>query len=342
VACPLAVLARHEPETASGDPLHSPGKPTRPSSGVGPRTCLPAWLGGEHRRLRDRLRVRVESVVARAKLVERRPRRLAVALGLREPGHLPPRVLEERLQGRRRVDPVPVDLRAAQRRIDELVHLRVGRPLDFSQPVEVEELRDPGDLAGPVLEKRVVADVGASRSAGRMLGVQRRVQPGGGPAGVRLPGSVRVARAPDHLRGVTQHGREGGLRAELVRTAEPERQEPVDARVFDHDVLDPDELNREPVPQVSESLLVGPCGRGDVPGIRPRVEAAHATLPHQPLVEVHDPARLAEAARIGPVRPHLGLGNVKAEPCEDACEQARAAPADPEDDEQSARRRAHA
>ncbi len=71
---------------------------------------------------------------------------------------------------------------------------------------------------------------------------------------------------------------------------------------------------------------------------RARVVDGDAARAHQAPVEVDDPVRLAEAARVGVVGVDLRLGDVEAELAEHAREQARAAAAHADDEDQALRR----
>ena len=87
----------------------------------------------------------------------------------------------------------------------------------------------------------------------------------------------------------------------------PERQEPDRPRVLDDDVGAVAQLAAQPVAELVAHGRAGAGVVGPLPGRGPRVVDRHAPAAHQLVVEVDDPARLAEPARVRVVGLDLGL-----------------------------------
>ena len=297
--------------------------------------CPLGRLDRADRGLRDRLGLPVQLVVLRAQSVD--PVELGrplVAVG--EVDERRPDPVGQLHHPVGHVEIAPGDLRPVQRRVDQLVDgaAPLGRHLD--EIGDVDAAADLGDLRPPVGEQPVVTDESPRQPAGVLLRAQHAVDPGHRPAGVGLPGPVRPLRAVQDLGGRPEHRHGGDGQPELRGGLLPQRQEPGEARVLDDDPVDADELDPEPGLQLLPDGPVG-CEPGSgLPRLRSRVEHPEVGLPHQPPVELHDPARLAEPAGVGVVGRHLRLRRVVAEPGQDPGAQAGAATAHADHEDQVA------
>ena len=175
------------------------------------------------------------------------------------------------------------------------------------------------DLAPPVGEQVLVADerprrwprVARSVSSDTLSHAAARLAAG-------LPRPVGLARARQRLGGMAQHRDERGRHAELARARiHSGRNQTVRGSLTDDGAV---LLELPAQPRASSPWTAASLGRRrrDLPGGRPRVVDRHAARLEQPGVEVDDPARLAEPARVGLVGVDLGLRDVEAELAEDA------------------------
>ena len=150
--------------------------------------------------------------------------------------------------------------------------------------------------------------------------------------GAELVGVVLLLGA-DHLGGRAQHRREDRRGPRPDRGDAPEAEEPTQSRVLDDELGVLAEVRLEPLADPDACGLAAADPAGVVPRARTRVADLDERLGEPLVVDVDDPLRLAEAARVGVVRLDLGQRHVHAEPGDDAGERAGAAAAGAGDEE---------
>ena len=200
--------------------------------------------------------------------------------------------------------------------LELLLDGREGRA-PVGQQVDVPHERAPGATAGLLGEERGVHPAG---DVGRLLGE---------PQLLGLAGEVGDVAGADDLGGVAQRGQPAQVGAQLGADDLPHLGEPERVRVLDHDLVARlvvlGQLAGQPLVQLTGREAGPDVARDDVDGGRAAVDVEERELLEVALVEVDDPLRLVEPARVGLGRLDLGLRHVEAEPLQGAGEGARAA-----------------
>ena len=224
----------------------------------------------------------------------------------------------------------------AQVGVDEAVHLADLVAAGVDDRLEVERAADVHRGLDPVGQQVLVADEdpgAAGALAGRPLGVEQHVEPAGREVrGAELVGVVLLLAADDLGRG-TQHRREDRGRAGPDRGHPPQAEEPAQPRVLDDQLGVDVEVRLEPLGDPDPGGLAGGDAAGLEPGAGPAVAHLDAGLLEEPVVQVDDPLRLAEATRVGRVGGDLGQRDVHAEQAGDAGHRGRAAAPGPGDEQ---------
>ena len=220
---------------------------------------------------------------------------------------------------------VPAGTRPTEIPVDEVVHPNDGRRRSVLYHLQAENVADAGDRARPVVEEILVADEGALRLAGGPFGEQRLIQPSRSAADVTLPPAVVPLLAVDDCRRMAKDRHEARGNVERLGATAPEGQEPGEARVLDDQVVGLFEPPTEPVAELVGDLVHEREVSHVRPGGRACIRNLHTGPPQETGVELDDPLRLREAARISLVGGYLRLGDVEAQPLQDSGEEARAA-----------------
>ena len=180
------------------------------------------------------------------------------------------------------------------------------------QQVGVEDERPLAAAAGPLGEQRGVHPAG---DVGRLLGQAELFG---------LGGEVRDVARADDLGRVAQRGEPAQVDVELGGHLLPDLGEPERVRVLDDDLLRL-QLAGQPLVQLGGGDAGLDVVADEVHRRRAAVDVEERELLEVPLVEVDDPLRLVEPARVGLRRLDLGLRHVQAEALQGAGQRAGAA-----------------
>ncbi len=340
---PVACRARHQAaqrlgDLARGRQAESPGgRATTDLVRVSHRALRGGAASSDQGGVGDDLRLQVVGVVGLVDRVE-----LGQDLGVRgvavgQPVQALPRVTRELGQPLGELEVVPGERDPPQAGVDET--LDRGQPRVVGRQVAQPQIAvDGADDGLPGVEEVVVAHEGARGAAGRALGVEHHVDPGGSALGVLQQVVVVGALAADDLRRRTQHRHECRCDAQVLGDSGPEWEEPGDPRVLDQHLRRPGELLAQP----SAQLAAGAGELGEPAGARPGRRTGVADLDvgdlEQVVVVVDDPLGLREALGVGLVGQHLGLWHDHAEALQDPGDGAGPGPSRPGDQHQAARR----
>ncbi len=325
------------------------GKRRRLSSGGVPRAAGSAWRAARAASRRScstsawvaskasRRCGEVHLGVAGPGRVQLGGRRRVVPVRLGEPVHRLPDPFGDHAQLVGHLVVVPRQPVPAQLRVDEVVdRVRFGR----DGQVEPEVRDGPAQRRTPVGEQLVVAHEGPRAVPGLPVGVEHRVHPAGQVLGrearlahVLVAGEVVRGAAAEHLGGVAKHDQVHQPDVEPPGRAAPQVQRPGAARVLDQRGLVPVGGLVEPLGEPGLVALVG--GTSDhLQRLGPAVGDVDSRPLQQLVVELHGPAGLVEAARVGRVGLQVRARHVHAEVVQRARHGAGAATAGTGDEQQ--------